>query len=914
MPTVSYKFAATVVLTLVTLHAALARPSPDGGEAFDFQDAGRVRRFTLAMDRYARRKPGGDYEIRSIRKRTSLKELNAFTRAVQRARGQRSRLVLYPAGRPQTLANRRLVTERVAVKTRDPAPAQALAKTHGATYAGAASYAPGFHFFQTPDSESALRLAEHLQALPSVTMAYPLLARQQAKRFTPNDTLFMFQWHLRNTGQSGGTVGIDANLTNVWESYTGSGIRIGIIDDGLETGHPDLSANVDTSIDWDYNDNDNDPSPTSADDHGTACAGVAAAVGDNSLGVCGAAFDATLVGLRLIAGPSADDEEADSVLHRNDRIYIKSNSWGPTDDGYRLEAPGPLTLAAFSNSCMNGRAGKGTIHFWAGGNGREAYDNSNYDGYANLIYTIAIAAIGNDEEQSYYSEPGANIVNCAPSSGGTLDITTTDLTGTNGASPNDYDSTFGGTSSATPLAAGVGALVLQANTNLGWRDVQEIFIRSARKVDASDSDWVDNGAGFHFNHKYGAGMVNADAAVQTALTWTNLGPQKRMARVSTVRRAVPDNNATGVDYTFSFSNTGFRVEHAQVFVDIQHTYRGDLQIGLTSPDGTESVLSEPHNDFNTNYNAWTLMSVRHWGEHADGEWTVNISDGASADTGAVNTIQLILHGTATNTLPGEPGLIGIPESVDNAVLSWDLKGPTEWFGQRLVSFDGHDAAQSGGLQDAQTNALETEVTGPGQLSFRWRASTEFNWDYFRFYIDGAKQAELTGNTAWESYTTPIASGSHLLRWAFEKDYSVKDGADAGWLDRVVYDDDLDNDGISDPWEIAYTGGTNAMNATSDTDEDGALDIEEYLAGTTPDSGASTFELTEFDGSLEGGLILRWRSRSGRRYRVERASTPTGGYTALATNIAATPPLNTWTDTTATGHANLYRIRLLDPME
>jgi len=67
--------------------------------------------------------------------------------------------------------------------------------------------------------------------------------------------------------------------------------------------------------------------------------------------------------------------------------------------------------------------------------------------------------------------------------------------------------------------------MLEKNPDLGWRDVQEILIESAKKVDLADTDWIDNGAGFHFNHKYGAGLVDAAEAVRISGNWTNLGPQ-----------------------------------------------------------------------------------------------------------------------------------------------------------------------------------------------------------------------------------------------------------------------------------------------------------------------------------------------------------------------------------------------------
>ena len=85
----------------------------------------------------------------------------------------------------------------------------------------------------------------------------------------------------------------------------------------------------------------------------------------------------------------------------------------------------------------------------------------------------------------------------------------------------DYTNSFGGTSSATPLVSGVIALMLDANPNLTARDVQHILVRtSPRRSNPGDSGWTNNGAGFHVNHKYGFGGIDAQAAVALAKTWT----------------------------------------------------------------------------------------------------------------------------------------------------------------------------------------------------------------------------------------------------------------------------------------------------------------------------------------------------------------------------------------------------------
>lgn len=158
-----------------------------------------------------------------------------------------------------------------------------------------------------------------------------------AKRLLPNDPLFSQQWTLHNTGQNGAAVGADINVSNVWDSFRGAGITIGVIDDGLQYTHPDLEDNADTAIDYDYRDDDDDPEPVgsegvdangspNADSHGTATAGVIAARGDNGIGSTGVAYEAKLVGLRLIGGTAGDQQEGSALSHENLLIHIYNNS------------------------------------------------------------------------------------------------------------------------------------------------------------------------------------------------------------------------------------------------------------------------------------------------------------------------------------------------------------------------------------------------------------------------------------------------------------------------------------------------------------------------------------------------------------------------------------------------------------
>ncbi len=559
--------------------------------------------------------------------------------ALKDAPTEEPQIILYEAGAKKTEYSKRIVTRQVLLELKAGTEPAALAKEYEIVLSSSPSYAPGFHVFETTTEFAALTLAETLRNDPSVLSAEPMLARKFQKKNIPNDPQFTNQWHLLNTGQNGGTAGVDINVTNVWETYQGSNILIGIIDDGLDLDHEDLIANLNTTIDWDFNDNDSSPQADSRDNHGTPCAGVAAGRGNNSLGISGAAPRATLVGMRLIAGYPSESEEAAAFSHSNSLIHIKSNSWGPSDDGETLEGPGTLAAAALKAAAETGRDGKGTLFFWAGGNGLEAGDNANYDGYANSIYTLAIAAIDLDGIQSWYSEPGACLIVCAPSDGDSIGITTTST------SRSGYEDDFGGTSSATPLVAGVSALMLEANSTLEWRDVQEILMASARKVDAADDDWATNAAGFHFNHKYGAGMVDADAAVALSETWMNLGAHTNISQsLITLNQSIPDNYGGVVTNIFTVTDD-FRVEHVTLTTEITHTRRSDIEIWLVSPNGMKSQMAyHGDRDGADNLN-WTFSSVRNWGEPSPGDWVVEVSDKAVGDIGTVNSLTLTLYGT-----------------------------------------------------------------------------------------------------------------------------------------------------------------------------------------------------------------------------------------------------------------------------
>ncbi len=651
-------------------------------ETWDFDLGGQGLSIALALDEAMLRDADGKETVVKLSPPATQETLPARLAELSAPMGVFP--VAYLVGQERSVASRRIITPDLRVQL-DADAAEQIAAKNQLVIKDRPAYAPGWIIMSAASPFAALDAMINLRAMGEVASADVLLAAQHSLRALPNDPLITSQWHLKKSGTA--VLGSDLNIETIWNypsaaGSRGAGIRIGVVDDGLQTAHPDLAPNVDTINDKDWNGADADPNPGTGDDHGTACAGNAAAKGNNGIGVSGTAPDATLVGMRLIAAAVTDAQEGEAETYLPDLIQIKTNSWGPSDTGNVLEGPGPLATAALQSAATSGRGGKGSIILWAGGNGGDVGDNSNYDGYANSIYTIAIGATDSAGKRAYYSEPGSNLVVCAPSSGitGTLGITTVDRTGVDGYNSGstageltdaNYTKTFGGTSSATPTAAGVVALILEKNPNLGWRDVQEILIRTAVKPPGS-TGWVTNGAGFPFNHDFGAGLIDATAAVNLASTWTNLAAQTSATSTqSGLTAAIPNNNTAGTSRTFDLSASNIRVEQVTLKLSATHTARGNLEITLTSPSGMVSKLAEVHSDTGDNYSNWTFSSVRHWGELSTGTWTLKVADLSSTSNstgGTLTAAELKIFGSPATPVNPAP-LVQITQPSNGQVFS-----------------------------------------------------------------------------------------------------------------------------------------------------------------------------------------------------------------------------------------------------
>jgi subtilisin-like proprotein convertase family protein len=489
-----------------------------------------------------------------------------------------------------------------------------------------------------------------------VDYAHPDFVVDRAPTLTPNDTYYGNQWHLNSTGQFGSKVDADVDAPEAWDITQGSStVVIAVIDTGMDLAHEDLTY----VQGYDPVGNDSNPSPGSGENHATAVAGVAAAKGNNGLGVTGICQNCRVMPIRLIVSGAFLSDEADAFNYAwQNGASIINNSWGPAGSVATLPSS---TKAAMDAATSNGRGGKGCVILFAAGN-----DNKNVDanGYAAYSKVIAVAASTNQDVKSSYSNFGSTLEVCAPSNGGSASIWTTDRTGGVGYSSSNYTSSFGGTSSACPLTAGVAGLMLTVNPNLTYTEVRTHLINTADKIDQAGGGYVNG-----YSQKYGYGKVNARAAVVAAGGTAPPPPPPPTGTVKTynstnVPLGIPDNNLTGIQSTLAVPDSG-TINSLSCSVNITHTYIGDLNVSLVHPDGSTSVLHA--NSGGSADNLVQTYSVAAFnGKNLNGTWRLRVVDNAAQDVGTLNSWSLTIDYSPLTTnsyaFTSSGGLVPIPDN------------------------------------------------------------------------------------------------------------------------------------------------------------------------------------------------------------------------------------------------------------
>ncbi|MCK4749945.1 MAG: S8 family serine peptidase, partial [Bacteroidales bacterium] len=487
-------------------------------------------------------------------------------------------------------------------------------------------------------TENPLKIALKLQVEKEILIAEPDLSFKVSFKFIPNDSLYPDQWHLNNTGNGTGLrVGADVKAEAAWDHTLGSrDIVICVMDDGFDLSHPDFNVPGKIVSPRDFGENDTDPSPeSSSDNHGTACAGVA--LGEqNGTGVVGLAPGCSFMPIRTsgwLSDNSIDDLFQYSIDHDADVI---SCSWSASANYFPLST---RMNGIIHKTATQGRSnGKGCVILFAAGNesaplnGRK--NNIDYhQGFGLHPDVIAVAASNSLDEQSYYSNYGPELTICAPSSGAPgRGIVTTDRRGISGYGPSDYTFSFGGTSSSTPLCAGLVGLILSVDPDLTSAEVRNIIMMTADKIDENNGAYDADG----HSAKYGHGRINAQAAIDMARGSGQIGPRKTLFMEHRVKTPIPDMGEITDTIPFPLQESIFEIE---VNVHIQHTWQGDLSIHLKPPGQGEITLQNRTGGFSDNIIRTFRSSDRPdlfdelINQQAPGDWTLKIGDHAHQDEG-----------------------------------------------------------------------------------------------------------------------------------------------------------------------------------------------------------------------------------------------------------------------------------------
>ena len=340
-------------------------------------------------------------------------------------------------------------------------------------------WTPGYFTVRIPAGYSVFQTIRFLNQRDDVLFSEFCIGGFQDWSFTPNDTYFSQQQNLDNTGQVSSCEcepysDHDIDAKSAWEMTSGDpNIIIALVDTGVQLDHPDLAANIldRGEEDWDFS-SEIGVEPVDEDGHGTACAGIIAAVTDNDLGVSGIAFDCKIMPLKVDLDGGFYDQRADAINYAASRVpyfdgMVISNSWVMSSGG----------TDAVYNAIASAKAAGCVVVFGAGNT-----DTSPVQPPADSTSCITVSALSPCDER-------ANPISCdgdylwGSSYGTAVDISAPGVLIRTLGLNSSVVSDFAGTSAACPHVAAAAALILSLAPELTPDEVQSILEQSADDLD-----------------------------------------------------------------------------------------------------------------------------------------------------------------------------------------------------------------------------------------------------------------------------------------------------------------------------------------------------------------------------------------------------------------------------------------------
>ena len=338
----------------------------------------------------------------------------------------------------------------------------------------------GVEKLELPTGKNAKTAVMQILLNPQVQFAEPnfLISKED---LTPNDPQFNQQWALQNIGQNGGQFGSDIKASAAWDKTTGAASTvIAVIDSGIDFTHPDLTINQWTNPlpsakgdlhGWDFVNNSTDI--TDEQGHGTAVAGIIAAEGNNSVGITGVMWRASLMSLRVLDNTGTGDianavQAIDYAVNHGAQVI--NLSWGTSGESLALKDA--IQRALRRNVVVVCSAGNG---------GKDLDTNAYFPASFGLKGVITVAGTDNFDQPASWSNYGARTVTVAAPG---TDILTTQIGG-------EYR-TVTGTSAAAPVVTGIAGLLKTSLPGANATQVARAIADSARKI-ASLSGKVSSG-------------------------------------------------------------------------------------------------------------------------------------------------------------------------------------------------------------------------------------------------------------------------------------------------------------------------------------------------------------------------------------------------------------------------------------